>query len=359
MNHFTKLISVLFLALFIASCGPDDDLGTIPLRDFQEQYNTDIAQIEKYLKTHSVTVTENPGFADDQNVTFTRVPENDPSAIWSDPRLIAREIVDADGRPYYHNVPYKIYYLKLREGGGAAGDKESPTNVDAVLTSYTGHYLFTYNDPNTPTVEELRTFEFETVPYPQSNLTLESVIRGWSEIFPQFKPGDITTTAGEPLAFSDFGAGVMFIPSGLGYFNASQSAIPAYSPLIFSFKLYDITRLDQDGDGIPSYLEDLDGDGYMRSLPADRFNPDDTDGDLVPDYLDLDDDGDNVLTIVENRRLAHPDDPNPMITTYPFQGAAFDDPSTPYIDESQGVPSCNGDFTTPTRLRKYLDPNCQ
>jgi hypothetical protein len=27
----------------------------------------------------------------------------------------------------------------------------------------------------------------------------------------------------------------------------------------FSFKLFELQRLDQDGDGIPSYLEDLDG----------------------------------------------------------------------------------------------------
>ncbi len=358
MNQLLKLFSLLFLASFVASCGPDDDLGTLPLRDYQEQYDKDIAQIEQYLKTHTITVIDNPGFVDDQDVIFTEVPEGDPTSLWADSRLESRMIADPSGRPYYHSVSYKMYYLKLREGGGAAGDKQSPCNVDAILTSYTGQYLFTFNNTETAT-EELRTFEFESVPFPQSNLTLESVIKGWSEIFPQFKPGDITSVPGEPIQFNDFGAGIMFIPSGLGYFNASQSAIPAYSPLIFTFKLYDITRLDQDGDGIPSYLEDIDGDGYLRVLTADRVNPDDTDGDLAPDYLDLDDDGDNVLTIVENRRPAHPDDPDPQVVTYPYQGAAEDDLSTPYIDESLGVPSCNGDFTTPTRLRKYLDPNCQ
>ncbi len=354
-----KLFSLLFLSLLIASCGPDDDIGPAPLRDFQVQYNADIADIESFLKTHTITVVDNPGFVDDQDVTYTKVAEMDPTCMWLDSRLTSRDVVDPNGRPYFHNVAYKIYYLKLREGGGAANDKLAPCNVDAVLTSYSGSYIFKYTDPATPGIEELRTFGFETVPYPQANLNLEAVIRGWSEIYPQFRPGDFTSVAGEPLNFTDFGAGVMFIPSGLGYFNGSQSAIPAYSPLIFSFKLYDITRLDQDGDGIPSWLEDIDGDGYLRVLAADWDNPDDTDGDLAPDYLDLDDDGDNVLTIVENRRPAHPDDPNPTISQYPFQGAAADDPSTPFIDESLGVPSCAGDYTTPNRLRKYLDPNCQ
>jgi hypothetical protein len=38
-------------------------------------------------------------------------------------------------------------------------------------------------------------------------------------------------------------------------------------PLIFKFKLFAISRLDQDGDGIP-YLEDLNGDGYMKSFSS-------------------------------------------------------------------------------------------
>ena len=48
---------------------------------------------------------------------------------------------------------------------------------------------------------------------------------------------------------------------------------------------------DDDGDGILSINEDLDGDGS----PAD----DDTDGDMIPDYLDTDDDGDGTLSINE------------------------------------------------------------
>jgi hypothetical protein len=43
---------------------------------------------------------------------------------------------------------------------------------------------------------------------------------------------------------------------GLGYYAAG--VLVSYS-LVFSFKLFELQRLDQDGDGIPSYLEDLDG----------------------------------------------------------------------------------------------------
>ncbi len=46
---------------------------------------------------------------------------------------------------------------------------------------------------------------------------------------------------------------------------------------------------DADGDGIPNEKE-----GYKANVPDNELQ--DTDGDGIPDYLDIDDDGDNVLT---------------------------------------------------------------
>ena len=48
---------------------------------------------------------------------------------------------------------------------------------------------------------------------------------------------------------------------------------------------------EDDNDGIPAALEDINGNGNLED--------DDTDGDDSPNYLDVDDDGDNVLTINE------------------------------------------------------------
>ncbi|WP_111307575.1 hypothetical protein [Confluentibacter sediminis] len=47
-----------------------------------------------------------------------------------------------------------------------------------------------------------------------------------------------------------------------------------------------------DNDGIPAALEDINGNGNLED--------DDTDRDGIPNYLDIDDDGDNVLTKDEN-----------------------------------------------------------
>ena len=49
--------------------------------------------------------------------------------------------------------------------------------------------------------------------------------------------------------------------------------------------------IEDDNDGIPAELEDLNGNGDLED--------DDTDGDGLPNYIDADDDGDNVLTADE------------------------------------------------------------
>ena len=143
---------------------------------------------------------------------------------------------------------------------------------------------------------------------PQTFLSLTNVIRGWSEIFPQFSTGSYSGNPDGTTSFFDFGAGVMFIPSGLAYYGTSTGTIPAYSPLIFSFKLYEIERTDQDGDGIPSYQEDLNDDRYVYVLNEGIVNIDDTDGDEVPDFLDIDDDGDFFTTVgeIENPLTGEP-----------------------------------------------------
>lgn len=329
MNKIYKLAFLFGIAILFANCNKDDGPSQEPLRDYQEQYNKDIADIELYLKSHSYTVIDHPGFVDDQDVIFTAIPEDDTTTIsvWDSPILEKNHTVSQN------DITYKLYYLKLREGGGALNDKPYPCNVDAVLTAYKGSYLFHYKETenNVVVLDELRSFDFETVQYPQGSFNLGNVIKGWGEVFPQFKAGDFVSTDGQPTSYSDFGAGVMFLPSGLGYYGAGQASIPAYSPLIFSFKLYEVTRLDHDNDGIPSYLEDLNGDRYLRVLPAGVVNPDDTDGDGIPDFLDVDDDGDNVLTRVEIR--------NP-VTNLPYDFAS--------------IPTCSGGT-----LPKHRDPSCQ
>ncbi|NCO62950.1 MAG: hypothetical protein GW839_05015 [Flavobacteriales bacterium] len=49
---------------------------------------------------------------------------------------------------------------------------------------------------------------------------------------------------------------------------------------------------EDDNDGVPAELEDINGNGNLKD--------DDTDGDGIPNFKDVDDDGDNILTRSEN-----------------------------------------------------------
>ena len=188
--------------------------------------------------------------------------------------------------------------MKLRQGSGPTS--KSPCNVDKVLTAYRGEYLYTVKETvGDVEVDRLKHVQFEESINPQTYFNLTSVIKGWSEVFPKFKTGTYAANVDGTITFNDFGAGVMFLPSGLAYYANSTASIPAYSPLVFSFKLYEIQRNDQDGDGIDSYLEDINGDGYVRILGSGVVNPDDTDGDEIPDFLDIDDDADTFKTKIE------------------------------------------------------------
>ena len=362
MNNFFKIILLFTITITIVSCSKSDS-STVPLRDYATQRDTDMTNIETYLDTHYITVVNNPGATDDQDVTFTLIPDGGTqTSIWDQTtyplktRYVKVKQNDID-------VVYKIYYLELRQGSGP--NSKSPSNVDRVLTSYRGEYIYTktVTTTDTPpvTTTTIESEQFEESINPQGFFNLTGVIRGWSEIFPQFKTGSYTGNPDGTVSYNDFGAGVMFIPSGLAYFGSSAGGIPNYSPLIFSFKLYEIQRLDHDGDGIYSYQEDLatsvvssDGtvtvtpgvpDGYVFTLPEGVVNPDNTDDgtpilqsdgtykyEEVPDFLDVDDDGDHYTTASEIKN--------------PITGDAY-----PFAD----IPTCGG---TGNGKKNYLDPSC-
>jgi hypothetical protein len=342
MNKFKFyfILSITTISLF--SCSKNDNNVEItPPKDYAVQYKTDLADIEEYLNTYYIE-----DVSPDVDTKITKIP------VGGNQRSIMSYLNNATGFPKLlsrevelHDIKYKLYYLVLREGVG-----ESPTNVDGVLTAYRGEYL------SRKTVADVATLTptfFEETKYPQQMLSLFSVITGWSEIFPKFKKGTYSSNADGMVSYKDFGAGVIFIPSGLGYYNSGNASIPAYAPLVFSFKLYEIQRLDQDGDGIPSYLED-NGDGYMRVLAKGVDNPDDTDKDGIPDFADVDDDGDGFSTRLETKK---PNGSNVNLDGpslyYPYNPIVSDPPKA--TDEKRGIPDYLGDYTSASRKRLHLD----
>lgn len=356
MNNIFKILSAVVFCGLLASCSKSDDPVT-PLRDYAEQYAADIDSIDDYIDTHYMTV--DPTTFD---VTFTEIPTGGTQQSIRAQTLypLKDTLVKEDG------IEYKIYFIKFREGDAVNGKR--PTQVDSVHVSYRGTRLTDdqFDDATNPVW-----------------FGLQDVITGWTHVMPNFKTGTYTTAPGpNPITFNDFGAGVMFLPSGLAYFNNAAGSIPSYSPIIFSFKLYELRYRDHDRDGIlskderklsstlastdplsPNFYKlrwrenpflgyDYDGDGDVEIY--------DTDGDGTTNMLDIDDDADGIPTKLERKyTITSGVAPNIIVNTYyyPFNGAAVDNPSTE-VDETHGIPSCSGDFFTATRVRKHLDKNC-
>ncbi|MEZ4854066.1 FKBP-type peptidyl-prolyl cis-trans isomerase [Flavobacterium sp.] len=262
-NVIKYLVVVLGIVIWV-SCNSDDE-NYDPPRPYDEVYYEDIAEIEAFLKSNYVT------YDADYNVEFHQVT-NGETAIWD----MGSQLKSMDINIASHgDFTYKLYYLQLNEGMG-----ESPSIVDSVYIAYKGSYFTLADEVYTETV-------FENRPTPNW-FRLDETITGWGATLQNFKSSDgFTIDSDGVVNFSNFGAGVMFIPSGLAYFSASTSAAPAYTPLIFSFKMYEQFYRDHDLDNVLSKYE-ISNDPYN--------NPLDTDGDGYYDYGDPDDDGDGKLT---------------------------------------------------------------
>ena len=379
MNKFKFYFFLFSSVLILFSCNKSDDTTSVPIRDFDVQYADDMALIEDYLKTHYIPTDFDPNL----DVEIKKIDATQAS-IWS--LLRVEEDTNAQYPQLlkktfeYNDNTYEIYYLKLRANLEAG---IAPSRVDEVLASYNGTYL-RYNTEEVDGVDVTTLDEtlFESSPFPSAFTALDAVIRGWTEVFPFFKSGNKQDLIGEPTAYSDFGAGVVFIPSGFAYFNQGRTSplsgvtIPSYSPLVFTFKLYEVRRADQDRDGILSNDEDINGDGFFD------IENDDTDGDGVMNMYDVDDDGDGYYT---RNEIKKPTVDGIFIFSglseyYPFN-PVVDNPFT-VVDETEtyGIPSkfsgpplspsdplysshsistpLPSDFTDPSRLRRHLDKTC-
>lgn len=268
---------ILCVIVGFISCKKDDDNAVIEVeqRDRTEQQIVDNDSIIGYLETHYYNAgafqsNPDPSIAD---LIITKLPED---GVLPDPdnNKLLIEAVEEPKTVVFEETNYEFYILKLNQGTGPA-----PTFADNVRLTYEGMLLddTVFDDAVTPIVFDLVT-----------------LIPAWRKVIPLFNTAEsfVESDSGE-VDFINHGAGVMFIPSGLAYFSG-YIAGDQYAPLIFKFDLYQMEENDHDGDGVPSYLEDLNGDGEFTQ----EF--DDTDGDLFEDFIDIDDDGDGVNTINED-----------------------------------------------------------
>ncbi len=274
---------VLGLLLAIVACSKDDDTTTVEIRDRTEQEAADNDSIVQYLETHYYNSAEInsalPDFSGLDNIVFTELADGETVP---DGHTLLMDAVETK-TTVYADTDYTFYVLRLNQGGG----NDSPTFADNVLVNYEGSLL------NTGTI-----FDDTVNPI---NMDLTTLVAGWRKVVPLFNTaGGYTENNDGTVSYTNPGLGVMFIPSGLAYFSSSIPGA-SYAPLIFKFELLQTTQNDHDDDGVPSYLEDLNGDGeFTVDYGESDDTDDDTDDDNYADYNDTDDDGDGVLTKYED-----------------------------------------------------------
>lgn len=278
------ILGYLFFAVALISCDKDDDEPeVVPPRDRGEVELEDQAALQAYLETHFYNYEEfaNPSESFDYRIRFDTINEANSDKI----PLIQSDLLETK-TVTREDVDYTVYILKVREGAG-----EQPRFTDSTFVSYRGELMSRVMFDNS---------------VPPVWFDLVNTVTGFGQAMPEFR-GATGFEMNEDNTVNwnnDYGVGAVFMPSGLGYFNNPVPDIPSYSPLIFTFHLYGVNEADHDGDGIPSWMEDLNGDENIRN--------DDTDENRVPNYADSDDDGDRIPTrdeiiINEDGSLEFPD----------------------------------------------------
>ncbi|SFD32773.1 FKBP-type peptidyl-prolyl cis-trans isomerase [Algibacter pectinivorans] len=288
---------ILSFVLIFSSCKKDDDnistVAAIEIADRTEQQVIDDSLLVDYLERHYYNSSAFGDSNTNPSIADLNIEELLDGETLEDGNTLLGDLLDVPGSALitktvnYLDTEYKVYILKLNQGGGT----DSPNFSDTVRVNYEGSTL----DNNL--------FDSATTPV---DFDLTSLIPAWRKVIVDFNVAEGFEDGNDGVVnYTNRGVGVMFLPSGLGYFSGVLPGISAYSPLVFKFELLKTFENDHDFDGIPSYLEDLfkedgspgsDGEFTVNFDDLTDETDDDTDGDGNENYRDSDDDGDGVLT---------------------------------------------------------------
>lgn len=279
MKNKLHILFITFLALFVFNCSEDEETTSIPPRDRTEQQASDMDTLQNYFETHyynSGALSALATYPTIDDIVISKLEEGETQPPNTTMLSNAVEPITTT----YQDVLYTYYILNIEDGLG-----EHPHFTDQVRVNYVGT---TMNDAR---------FDGSVNPI---DLDLVFSIPGWSYVLPQFKTASSFSTNDDgTVTFENYGIGVMFLPSGLGYFNNAVSGIPSYSCLTFKFELFQYKIMDHDNDFIPSYMEDEN----------DNLNifDDNTDNDRFNNFSDNDDDGDGFKTYREVTYVTYTD----------------------------------------------------
>ena len=214
MNKLKLFFNLSFVLVVILSCNNDDDnTPTIEIRDRAEQQIEDAALWQEYFATHYY----NENFfnqVSDFKISDLIISKLGDDGIVPEGHVLLKNSDKLDSLSViYEETDYKLYILKLNNGG-----KSLATNFsDQITLNYRG---------NVPDVSEA----FDSTSNPV-RFDLLNLVAGW-KFGTEFRGAASLQNTDGTIAYSDYGFGALFIPSGFGYFNQSQS-----DSFIFQFNI--------------------------------------------------------------------------------------------------------------------------
>lgn len=288
-----RILSVLSIALLLASCASDDnDVQITPPRLLSEVEPENRQEIIAFLKTHFYNYEDfqSPPADFDFKIRVDTIAGDNANKIpliqQVDSAIINVSSTEFSLNDGEEDIPHQYYYLNARPG---IESKDNPSVADSTFVRYEGKLLngTSFDGSTTSPVW----FDLARIQAPLQGF------RGFSEGMVNFKPGgDPIVNPDGTFVVEDYGVGMMIFPSGLGGFNALTTGIPQYSPLIFEIDLFTINVSDHDNDGIPSIQEDLNGNGYLYDDNTDEADELAAGFPQSVDFLDVDDDDDGTPT---------------------------------------------------------------
>ena len=193
MNNLKNIFALCILSVLAYACG-DSDRTSVEVFDHEAQALIDRDSLSIFFTKHYY----------DTAVDSVKTLVAGATPLSEDANLKTMNVTE-------NEIDYELYYY-VESVGNPINEKGFPTPLDSIFVKYEG-FRINGSDSITPR------FEIRETPI---WFTLNSVIRGWSYGFTNFKNGDNVTDNG-PITFENGGKGILFIPSGLAYRNSGTS----------------------------------------------------------------------------------------------------------------------------------------
>lgn len=229
-----KVIFALFaVSVLVVSCKKDDDYKEDPPRDRGEEAIAAQNEIEEFLNSYAYNYEdfENPSEEFDYRVVIDSIIPGSNKIP-----LIEQVEYKTVEDPYESSVKYKMYYLKVAQGEGAA-----VADAEAAYITYESWRMLSNEQLERTSSSDPKPFAFENK---ASNTGLKEALKEFNAA-----EGFIVNDDGT-ITYEGYGIGAVFVPSGLAFYNNPPLAAPigVYNQLIYTFQVKGVSEQEEEED---------------------------------------------------------------------------------------------------------------